>query len=177
MLKSFFQETPSRDKIIFWFFWFFFVVPKPVFPADSSHQLDLLKLAAILAGGFLLWRLLQIEKVLPVKRVVIGIQGFALIGILSFAPAMLLLVIVAYAFGVDNPQFMTPVFLLLMAPGLFLAGCWLGFLIDRPFLLGAAYALLVALFIWRFGITPLAALLFFIPPLAGVYFGRKRLAV
>ena len=181
MLEHFFQENKGRDRAIFWFFWILFIMPALIIPHDPPRSQNILvKYAVVISTGIILWRTLQTSKLLPVKKVVIGLQGFVLLLFGTIMGGMVVFVLLSYAldiFGADIHPWVSRILTgSLVFPGLFVAGWWLGFQIEKFVVLTILYALLAALIFWRFDYLPLYEYLVLIPLLIGSYFGRIRSA-
>lgn len=183
--------THSKDKHVFWLFWIFVVWAKAL-SLVRTHLDDTrlgsgpyeaaLVLVVPYLVGLAVWKVLQMGALSSVRNLVIGVQGLVLIAYASFiAPAF---VSIAFYFIVGEQAahdfvWIAPViFVLFIVPGFFLAGCWLGFKVDKPVLLGVLWSVAVAVVVWarwtRWGIPWQVFIL--IPPVIGTYVGRIHLS-
>ena len=185
----------SEDKHVFWLFWVLVGWPLAVYlgkrylgkPDAVSDPFMLAIIAAPFLVGVPLWLFLKMDALSFARNLVVGVQGLVLLMFLSLMIPVLVYGGLFYHFDRHVPDSLDWILFvalgLFLIPGFFLAGCWLGFKVDKPMLLIVFWGVVV-LVLFGFGMIrwtltakcawKLAAIL--IPLLIGTYAGSTRLS-
>jgi hypothetical protein len=183
-LEKFIRRSRKEELGIFWLFWICLLILNPV--PTSGDRLPSIRyfiiLIGMIVGGFVVWRILQKEKLRVVKNTVIGIEGFLILLFGSALAAILLMGGFYTLFGENVPQLVgiisgIALILIIIAPLSFLAGCLLGATVVKPYLLAIIWAIVLGLLLWRFGKGSVEVLLLLIPSIVGTYIGTSRLSL
>ena len=162
MLRKFIPLSHKEDSTVFLMFWILFVLSFAFpfvkkmrawgFAAFDSHIFLLGFLVLSASVGIAIWKLLQKDRLLSLRNVVIGLQGFILFLFVSIMIPVLIYGFFYLIFDRQIPEtFLSKVpivFAIFVVPGFFVAGCWLGFRIDKIFVLAAFGGIVLAALSW-----------------------------